>query len=371
MKGTFPMAQKTITITIKDAQEAGTRDGRAGFPPPEYDGSLGNVSDFEKQLAAVASRQVDELVKEWQDRTNAILIQIKSIVPSLLIAIQELDRSLKQHAARFGGDARPEAKHKSTKMILLGLAILLLIEGAVNANAFRTLRETNLITYILGFGLSILVPVSGFLFGRLIKSRDQTLFETLLASGFFVVAVGLVWIVAQGREDAIMVRGLAPEAVRDAFWTFLLMNALLFLIAIWHGWYTGYKYPELQKRFDEFQRKKRGYRDRWGQLNEVVIRCLGDVRQLADEVEARRVDYQQANRHARTDVQHHASLPAYFTNGTKLVIDYPKEINILLQADDPTDKYHELMLNNPHHKQLKDAEEAIDKVDEMIEGKNP
>lgn len=364
------MARKTIPITINDAQEAGTKDGRMGFPPPDYDGTPGKVSEFEKELAAVGSRQVDECVTAWQEKANNVLKEIKTIVPSLLIAIQELDRSLKQHSARFGGDARPEAKHKSTLLIILGLAVLLLIEAAVNANAFRTLRETNLITYILGFGLSVLVPISGFLFGKLIRSRDRTLFAKLMALGLFIVAVGLVWIVAQGREDAIKLRGLAPEAVRDAFWIFLLMNVLLFLIAILHGWYSSYKYPELQKRYEEFEKRKRQYRDRWGLLNNALIQCLGDVRQLADEVEALRTVYQRANREARADVRSAEELPAYFTNGTKLTLEYPSEIDTLLKENDPADKYHELMLSNQHHKQLKDAEEAIDKVDEMLEGKD-
>jgi chromosome segregation ATPase len=147
------------------------------------------------------------------------------------------------------------------------------------------------------------------------------------------------------------------------------MNSLLFIVAIWHGWYTSYKYPELQKRFEEFQRRKRQYRDRWGHLNDAVIECLGAIRALADEVEVRRTDYQQANRQARSDVNNSTSLPAYFTNGTKLSLEYPKEIQVLLSADDPTDKFHETMLENPHHKQLKEAEEAIAKVDEVLEGK--
>lgn len=365
------MAQKPIPITIEMAREQGTKDGRAGHPPSEYDGSPGKISEFEKHLASVASRQIDELVTAWHQTTNTALTEIKTLVPNLLTSVNECKRSLQAHAARFGGDARPEARHKSTKLMIAGLIFLFIVEAAVNATTFRILRETTLLTYVLGIGLSVLAPLSGFLIGRIIKSRDRTIYETAWAIASFILAAALIWVVAEGRGYAIEKKGLSPQEVNEAFWIFLLMNALLFLIAVWHGFYSSYKYPELQKRYEEFQKRKREYADRWGRLSEALNQCLGEIRQLVNEADARRISYQQANREARSDVGSAASLPTYFSNNTKLELEYPNEINTLKDAADPTRTYHDELLANPQMKSVKDAEEAIEGIDEALEGKKP
>lgn len=363
------MAAKTIPITIQVARETGTKDGRMGYPPPDYDGSSGQISEFEKDLSNVASRQIDELVTAWQTSTNRALLEIKNLVPDLLMAVQECRLSLKQHQQMYGGDARPETKHKSTKWMIAGLAFLFVVEIAVNASTFRILREANVFTYILGIGLSVLSPLAGFLTGRVIKARDRTLYESALAAALFVVAVALVWVVAEGREIAIRQRGLDPEVVNEAFWIFLLMNILLFLIAIWHGYNTWYKFPHLQKRVEEFRTRKRQFTNRWGRLNEALITCLGEVRQLVAEAHSRQSDYQQANRDARFDTGKSAGLPIYFTNNTRLPIQYPVVVAEVLDSKEPTSAFHRQLLANEQFAFLKEAEDAIAAIDNIIEGK--
>lgn len=362
------MPQKPIDITHETARERGTEDGRMGYPPARFNGSAGQISEFEQNLAHVANRQLSEQVMQWQKSVGEVLKELKTLVPDLIIASNELIRSITSHQERFGGEARPETKHKSTAWMIAGLAVIFLIEVFVNASTFKTLREPTLITYILGFGISVLAPLSGFLVGRLIKNRDRTRYETAMAIGFFVVAVALIWVVAESRELAMKKPEVTPEEVREAFFIFLFMNILLFLFAIWHGFNTGYKFPDLQKRMEEFRTRKHQYGNRWERLNAGLVECLGTVRQLVAQAHSLQVTYQAANRSARHDVGI-KDVPAYFDNNTRLPIENPKELDALLDIDDPTSQYHSNLLKNHRYAFLQEAETAIAQIDDRLEGK--
>lgn len=360
----------TIPITIQDARDAGTKDGRAGHPPETFNGSAGQISEFEQKLAYVANRQLSEQVMQWQKTAGEVIRELKTLVPDLIIAANELVRSIARHQERFGGDARPETKHKSTAWMIAGLAVIFLIEVFVNATTFKTLREPTLITWILGLGISVLAPLSGFLVGRLAKNRTRTVYESAMAIGFFVVAVAMIWWVAESRELAMKKPEVTPEEVREAFFIFLFMNILLFMFAIWHGFNTGYKFPDLQKRLEDFRTRKHQYSNRWERLNAGLVECLGIVRQLAAQAHSLQETYQAANRAARHEVKIE-SVPTYFNNNTRLPIEYPKEISPFLDLADPTSQYHSDLLNNPQYTFLKEAETVIAQIDERLEGKTP
>ncbi len=364
------MRQKTISITHDTARAEGTKDGRAGHPPESFNGSAGQISEFEQLLVHTAHGQLHQLVEKWRKIEGEVMKQLKTLVPDFLIASNELIRSITTHQQRFGGDARPETRHKSTTLMIAGLAVIFLIEVFVNATTFKTLREPTLITYILGFGISVLAPLSGFLVGRLAKNRERTPYETSMAIGFFVVAVALIWVVAESRELAMKKPGVTPEEVREAFYIFLFMNILLFLFSIWHGFNTGYKFPDLQKRLEEFRERKRQYGNRWERLNVALVECLGEARQLVEEAHALQQTYHAANRAARHDV-HNTTVPAYFDNNSKLPINMPSEITKLVDDPNPSSTYHSNILSNTHFALLKDAETAMSQIDERLEGKTP
>jgi hypothetical protein len=346
-------------ITEWKAKRAGKKDGRRGYPPPEFDGSNGRYSDFEKRLVAVAEGQISGVIGRWRSKEREILKELETLVPELRVSFQRFQEQLKLYRQRFGRDVAPEPPHRHGVALLILLFLLFLFEGAVNIYTFRFLREPGITTVFLGLALAFLIPLAGFRTGRVLKGRERAV-EWLLAIFLFVCAVLLIIIVARGRKIGIEARGLDPRVVEETFWIFLFMNAVFFGIALWDGYASGYTYPKLQKAYEELRRRKRQYEDRLARLNRALIEAIDETRRILSAAQSLSVAYREANRRAR-DIVPDDKIPEYFKRDFRLPVQVPPEIEGYLREENPVNSYEK------KHKPVVEGRELIDQIEVTLE----
>jgi hypothetical protein len=349
-----------------DAKKAGKKDGRKGHPPPEFDGSNGRYSDFEKQVSDVAERDISRVVGRWRSEETQVLKELKTLVPELHVSFRRFQNQLEVHRQRFGRDVAPEPPHRYGKAFLILLVLLFLFEGGVNIWTFRFLREPGTTTVFIGLALAALIPLAGFRIGRVLKGREKPL-EWLLAIFLFVCAVLLIVIVAHGRKIGIEVRKLDPRVVEETFWIFLLMNAVFFGIALWDGYASGYTHPRLQKAYEELRRRKRQYENRIARLNHAFIRAITETRGILSAAQSLSVAYREANRRARGNVPTN-ELPEYFKRDFELPVQLPPEIAQYLGEKDPVSSYRSTLMND---EAVRDGRRLISQIDNALESVRP
>lgn len=355
------------TITVCTAKKAGRKDGRALHPPIEYNGSRGQISDFEKRLSAVAEEWINKFIGEWQKLQNAVLMEIKTLGPELKGALKNLEAEISAHRLRFDEGVRPEPRHRYSKSSYLLLFLLFLVEGGINIYTFRFLREPGITTVVIGLAVALMIPFTGFRAGRILRQRGNTIAEWTIGILLLAGSVFLIFVVAEGRRIAVEARNLDPRVVEETFLIFLVANFLLFTIALWDGYVSGYTYPKLQKAYEELRRRKRHYADRWGRLNDAFARMLAASKTQVAAAEGLKTVYQQANRRAREKKQRPVQLPEYFKNGTPLPIVYPEEIKPYIRVKDPEALYRANIFSNVEYSFLKEAEESYKQIIQVLQ----
>jgi hypothetical protein len=90
-----------------DAKKAGKKDGRKGHPPPEFDGSNGRYSDFEKQVSDVAERDISRVVGRWRSEETQVLKELKTLVPELHVSFRRFQNQLEVHNKGLDGMSPP------------------------------------------------------------------------------------------------------------------------------------------------------------------------------------------------------------------------------------------------------------------------
>ncbi len=135
-------------ITEWSAKRAGKKDGRTGYPPPDFNGHDGKYSDFEKRVAEAAAGDINNAVEEWRRKEGETLKELRTMVPELKTSFQRFENTLKTHRQQFGKDVAPEPPRRYGKTAILILFLLFIFEGGVNIFTFRFLREPGLTTVI-------------------------------------------------------------------------------------------------------------------------------------------------------------------------------------------------------------------------------
>jgi len=346
-------------ITAWSAKRAGKRDGRKGYPPPDFDGQDGRYSDFEKQVASVAAGEINKAVEGWRREEAETLMELRTLVPTLRVSLERFKETLGRHKQEFGQDVAPEPPHRYGRAAIVILVLLFLFEGGVNIFTFRFLREPGITTVVIGLALAFLIPFSGFYAGRILKARGKSFTEWAVAALLVLGAVALILVVAQGRKIGVEARKLDPKIVEETFLIFLFMNILFFVISLWDGYASGYTYPRLQRDYEELKRRKRQYMNRRYRLNDAFILTLGYARKKLDTAQHLSVVYREANRRARGNVSQN-QLPKYFTEDFRLPVQIPKEIGEYLDKDDPVRVYEDKLMSK--EEAVKEGQDLINEI---------
>ncbi|MCS6805506.1 MAG: hypothetical protein RMM98_16010 [Acidobacteriota bacterium] len=348
-------------ITERSAREAGAEDARRNYPPSDFDGQDGRISDFEKQVATVTKKEIADAVEKWRQRENEVLKELRTMVPELQASLHRFEDTLETHRRQFSRDVAPEPPHRYGKVAIAVLVLLFLFEGGVNIFTFRFLREPGITTVVIGLALAVLIPFSGFYAGRILKAKEKGFVEWVVAVLLVLSAAALIFVVAQGRRIGIEARKHDPKIVEEAFLIFLLLNILLFGIAFGDGYFSGYVYPRLQKAYEELRRRKRQYMNRRARLNEAFIGALSHVREKLATAQQLGVVYREANRRARGNVPQE-EIPKYFVDASfKVTSEVPQEIRKYLDSDEPVRDYEKNLTDN--EEAIKNGQELIGKID--------
>ncbi len=343
------------------AKREGEKDGRRNYPPPDWDGTDGRYSEFEKGISAVAAGEISDVVRKWRNKEAETLRELETLVPELEVSFRRFQQQLDTHRRRFEPDTAPEPPHRYRKALLVLLVLLFLFEGAVNIYTFRFLREPGITTVAIGLALAFLIPLAGFRTGRVLKGREKSI-EWVFAAFLFLAAASLIFIVAQGRRIGIEIRGLDPRIVEETFWIFLLMNAVFFIIALWDGYASGYTYPRLQRAYEELRRRKRQYENRIARLKQAFNYAICDTRRKLTQAQSLSEAYQRANRRARGNVPEE-EIPQYFRGSFRLPVQIPTEIEQYLDKQDPVRSYENDLAGN---EAIKRGEEVIRQIDDAL-----
>lgn len=344
-------------ITERNARKAGQEDAGRNYPPNDFDGQGGRISDFEKQVATATEKEIADTVEKWRQGETEVLKELRTMVPELQASLRRFKDSLESHRRRFERDIAPEPPHRYGKLAIAVLVLLFLFEAGVNIFTFRFLREPGITTVVIGLALAFLIPFSGFYAGRILKAKEKGVVERIVAVVLVLGAIALIWIVAEGRKVGIEARKHDPKIVRETFLIFLFMNILFFVIALWDGYISGYVYPRLQKAYEALRSRKRQYMNRRARLNKAFISALRYVREKLAAAQQLGVVYREANRRARGNVPQ-TELPKYFVDASfRLIDEVPQEIRKYLDSEEPVRDYE---------KDLTDKEEAVKNGQKLI-----
>ncbi len=337
------------------------KDAKLNIPPVEYDGKEGRISFTEQGLENGCNRDINQLVKVWKDNENEILRDMDTFSSSVKGCIKRYSEKLKEYKAKYGPDAGPDPKTGHSFWTWLFIILCLIIEASLNAAAFRMLRDSALNTWMIALSLSISITFLAHYWGKLVKSRDKVLFETISTIGIPIVAIVIAYFVGIARMNSAISRGIDPASIKVSFAIFIIVNLVAFLMTV----YTSYKhspiFPRLQQPYNEFKRRRRQFHNRIQSLQKSLNETISGINDKIMTAEFYRQEYQRNNQLVRT--ANGVDSPKHFSSNEswKVNAKIPEELKKYMYLTSPTQSYMKDL--EASHKEMTECKASLGKVE--------
>jgi len=337
------------------------KDAKMNLPKVEYDGKEGRISFTEQSLENGCNRDINQLVKVWKDKENEVLRDMGTFSSSVKGSIKRYAEKLKDYKTKYGHDAGPDPKSGHSFWTWVFIILCLLIEASLNAAAFRMLRDSALNTWMIALSLSISITFLAHYWGKLLKSRDKVMFETISTIGIPIVAVIIAYFVGAARMNSAISRGIDSASIKVSFAIFIIVNLVAFLMTV----YTSYKhspiFPRLQQPYNEFKRRRRQYHNRIESLQKSLNETIAGIKDKIMVAEFYRQEYQRINQLVRA--ANGVESPKYFSNkeSWKINATIPEELDKYMHVANPTQNYMKDL--EASHKEITECRALFAKVE--------
>jgi hypothetical protein len=315
------MASNDSIITIKKAKKAGIVDGKNGYP----EATSTRISEFEVQLQTATDYDFNQYQDEWDK-------QLQEIEDHMLHNIENYDKDKKDYDTLY---AKYEKTYKDIEIdttakkeqIKIWFILLMIVEVFVNATALRFTQEIGILNVFFAAIIAITMTYIGHWMGKVIKSRESHKKDIIIAIilGVFVM-VGII-VLGLARTRGLAGEDMVSEDKLLSNILFILVNSLLFFFCFLNGYINYPKFPTLQNKYNNLQRRQRKAFDHMGAIkknyNNFITKCKRNIHNAA----LYQSTYQLFNQRARAKTQNKIP-PSYFGKSDTLTYTLPPEYQL-------------------------------------------
>jgi len=219
-------------------------DARQDPPIPRWGAS--EPSPYLRQLHEAADVEIGETLHQFVAKDTPLDGKVQRLVADerrMSKEVGEAEAALKaamENFSRLNPEVPPATVEHRVWTYWFVVAFLLMVEVPFNGTVFQVLREGQLFNYMVSAGIGILILLAAHYAGVHLRQKP---FRDRISTAMFVVALTVpvltVFVIAALRQHYLHARHLVdPVGERIAYFTFLFVNLLMFVVAFYMSWFS-------------------------------------------------------------------------------------------------------------------------------------